>query len=133
MTLEPPEPGVTDRLSSDGLASYASSTRHTLSSMNALVEDRWSADPDELADAALEAPRCTCPVPLIDTLDDFPDCERCADAAIARKFERFLQRETPGRSWRLRERGEPGRLLKAAPGEVDIGPGRPDDQGEVAA
>ena len=52
MTLEPPEPGVTDRLSSASLVSYASVVKHNLYSMNALVEDRWTADPDDLADAA---------------------------------------------------------------------------------
>jgi hypothetical protein len=56
-----------------------------------------------------------------------------SDAAISRFLERFLQREHPGAAWRVGERGEGGRLLEAAPGEVDIGPGRPDDQGEVAA
>jgi hypothetical protein len=34
--------------------------------VNALTDDRWTGDPDELAARALRAPRCECPDPVVD-------------------------------------------------------------------
>jgi hypothetical protein len=57
------------------------------------LADRWTCDPDQLADAALEAPRCDCPNAVLDLLDPFPVCELCgreprAAGSLARQFRR---------------------------------------------
>jgi hypothetical protein len=54
------------------------------------LADRWTCDPDQLADAALEAPRCRCERPI---LDEFGDCEMCgreirAEGSLSREFRR---------------------------------------------
>lgn len=55
--------------------------------MSALA-DRWTTDPDQLAAAALEAPRCQCERPV---LDEWGDCEWCGreirgEGSLSRAF-----------------------------------------------
>jgi hypothetical protein len=56
-----------------------------------------------------------------------------SDADIARFLKRFLEGEHPGTSWRVRERPQDGSPLEPAAGKLDVGAGRPDDKGTVAA
>jgi hypothetical protein len=57
-----------------------------------------------------------------------------SDVAVARFFERFLQRENPGTVWRSRERLQDGSALEATAREVsDITTRGIDDEGPLAA
>lgn len=58
-----------------------------------------------------------------------------SDAAVARWFERWLERQHPGTVWRVRERLEDRRSLEPAPGKVggSTASGVDDDAGRVAA
>ena len=52
------------------------------------LEDQWAADPDQLANAALAAPRCECPDPVA---DEYLDCLVCgreirAAGSLSREF-----------------------------------------------
>jgi hypothetical protein len=56
-----------------------------------------------------------------------------SDAAVARYLERWLERDLPGTAWSVREGTERLSGPVAAPRELDIGTGGPDDEGAVAA